>query len=120
MDQRRATRKNGKHLRVPVLPEEETAIKKNAAQSGLTVATFLRNIGIGYEVRGIVDNQQVLKMLAINGDLGRLGGLIKLWLTNDERVAMVGTTTLLKVLARIETNQQALYEISKTVLKIRD
>jgi len=28
------TRKQGRHLRVPVLPEEEAAIKANAAQAG--------------------------------------------------------------------------------------
>lgn len=44
------TRKHGRHLRVPVLPEEEEEIKKRAKQTGLSVAAYLRNIGLGYQV----------------------------------------------------------------------
>ena len=42
------TRKQGRHLRVPVLPEEEAAIKQKAAETGLSVAAYLRNVGLGY------------------------------------------------------------------------
>lgn len=34
--EKRPTRKNGKHLRVPVLLEEELAIKENARKAGLS------------------------------------------------------------------------------------
>jgi hypothetical protein len=53
------------------------------------LSTFLLNVGIGYQVRGIVDNKQVEELARINGDLGRLGGLLKLWLTDDARLASV-------------------------------
>lgn len=35
------TRKYGKHLRMPALPEEEAIIKENAARASLTVAEYL-------------------------------------------------------------------------------
>ncbi|VVE01149.1 conjugal transfer protein TraJ [Pandoraea nosoerga] len=41
------TRKHGRHLRAPVLPDEEAAIKRNAAAAGLSVAAYLRNVGVG-------------------------------------------------------------------------
>ncbi len=77
------TRKNSPPIKVYCLPEERQHIETNAKSVGLTLSTYLLNIGIGYQVRGIVDNKQVEELARINGDLGRLGGLLKLWLTND-------------------------------------
>lgn len=99
------TRKNGKHLRVPVLPEEELIIKENAAQVGLTTAEFLRRLGLGHEIKGLSDQNAVLELSKINADLGRLGGLLKLWLTNDERVAKFSPETITTLLQRINATQ---------------
>ncbi|HAN7177711.1 TPA: conjugal transfer protein TraJ, partial [Escherichia coli] len=49
-EQVKTTRKHGKHIRVPVLPEEEAIIKRNADAAGLSTAAFLRKVGMGYEV----------------------------------------------------------------------
>lgn len=108
------TRKNGRHLRVPVLPEEEEAIKANARAAGLTIAAYLRNVGIGREIKGVLDQQAVLELARVNGDLGRLGGLLKMWLTNDERLSMHDPEqlrqTILGVLERIKEIQDVLLE----------
>ena len=113
------TRKNGRHLRVPVLPEEEMLIKTNAERAGLTVAAYLRNVGMGYEIRGIVDNNEVERLAKINGDLGRLGGLLKLWLTNDVRTAQFGETTIRAALARIEDTQNKMIDVMRSVVRPR-
>ncbi len=63
------------HLRVPVLPEEREAIGRQARQADLSVARYLREVGQGYSIKGIVDLEQVRELARINGDLGRLGGL---------------------------------------------
>ncbi|MGC8494716.1 MAG: conjugal transfer transcriptional regulator TraJ [Syntrophobacteraceae bacterium] len=83
-----ATRKNGRHLRVPVLPEEEAAIKAMAKNTGLSIAAYLRNVGLGYEPKSVTDQKAIGDLLKINADLGRLGGLLKMWLTNDEKLKM--------------------------------
>ncbi|NIF90019.1 conjugal transfer transcriptional regulator TraJ [Burkholderia sp. Cy-637] len=80
------TRKNGRHLRVPVLAEEEAAIKEKAEQAGLSVAAYLRNVGMGYTIQGVIDARLVRELAKINSDQGRLGGLLKLWLTNSEKL----------------------------------
>ena len=113
------TRKNGRHLRVPVLPEEETLIKTNAERAGLTVAAYLRNVGMGYEIRGIVDNNEVERLAKINGDLGRLGGLLKLWLTNDVRTAQFGETTIRAALSRIEDTQNKMIDVMRSIVRPR-
>lgn len=82
----KATRKSGRHLRVPVLPEEEAGIKQNAAACSLSVAAYLRNVGLGYLPQSRLDQKALLELLHLHGDLGRLGGLLKMWLSNDERL----------------------------------
>jgi hypothetical protein len=118
-DNRNNTRKHGRHLRVPVLPEEEAAIKQNAGVAGLTVAAYLRNVGLGYQIKGIVDNNEVEKLAKINGDLGRLGGLLKLWLTNDERTAHFSEATLRAVLSRIVDSQDRMVEVMASIVRPR-
>lgn len=110
-EQKNPTRKHGRHLRVPVLPDEENEIKANAAKAGLTTAEYLRRVGLGYEIRAMIDNQQVAVLAKINADLGRLGGLLKLWLTNDERLAHISPQTMTTVLERIQSTQAAMLDV---------
>lgn len=105
-----------RHLRVPVLPDEESQIKRNAAAAGKTVAAYLRSVGLGYQVRGILDNRRVEELARINGDLGRLGGLLKLWLTNDERTAAFGEATLRALLSKIEDTQDTMHGVLREVI----
>ena len=106
--------KRDKKLRIPVLPIEEAEIKNKATDAGLTVAEYLRNLGLGYQVSSIVDSRQVDSLLKINGDLGRLGGLIKLWLTNDKRTKLIGESQLHLTLDSIRNTQSVmLNEIMK-------
>src|SRR5690348_12601891 len=85
----------------PVLPEEAQAIKDQARAVGLPVAAYLRNVGLGIEVKSILDYQRIGELARINGDLGRLGGLLKLWLTNDERLRRINASELRAVLEKI-------------------
>lgn len=116
-EKKMTTRKHGRHLRVPVLPDEEAAIKRNAAATGLSIAGYLRNVGVGYEVRGILDLVQVQDLARVNGDLGRLGGLLKLWLTNDERTAGFTPATIRALLTKIEATQDELRAVMSRIVR---
>lgn len=107
------TRKNGRHLRVPVLPDEEMRIKANAACAGLSVAEYLRRVSLGYQIQSVLDKDYVLTLAKINADMGRLGGLLKWWLIQDKRVAHFDHRTIKALLARIQTTQDALYNLVK-------
>jgi hypothetical protein len=111
----RITRKH-KHLRVPVLPDEAAQIARNAAAAGKPVAAYLRCVGLGYEVRGILDNRRIEELARINGDLGRLGGLLKLWLTNDARTEAFGEATIRALLSKIEDTQDTMHGVMRKVL----
>ncbi|KVP14769.1 conjugal transfer protein TraJ [Burkholderia ubonensis] len=116
-DTKTMTRKHGRHLRVPVLPDEEAAIKRNAAAAGLSVAAYLRNVGVGYEIRGILDLARVQDLARVNGDLGRLGGLLKLWLTNDARTAGFTPATIRVLLTKIEATQDELRAVMTRIVR---
>lgn len=107
------------HLRVPVFPDEKNLIEEQAQRAGMSVARFLREVGQGYRVGGVVDYEQVRELARINGDLGRLGGLLKLWLTNDERTAEFGEATIRAVLSRIEATQDQMGQVMLNVVMPR-
>lgn len=70
------------HLRVD--PDEYETIEASAKDSGLSMAAYLRTLGTEYQVKGKIDQQALLKLLKTASDLGRLGGLLKLWLAQRE------------------------------------
>ncbi|HAF2127593.1 TPA: conjugal transfer transcriptional regulator TraJ [Salmonella enterica] len=115
----RVTRKGSTPIKVYCLPEERALIEKNAAAAGLSLSAFLLAVGQGYEVKGITDYERVRELARINGDLGRLGGLLKLWLTDDVRTAKFGEATILALLGRIEATQDEMGRVMKAVVRPR-
>jgi len=87
---KKSSRQRIRRLQVPILPAEAAAIKSHAANCNLSVAAYLRNLGLHYRPKSNVDADAVMEMIKINGDQGRLGGLLKMWLTNDERLKLFG------------------------------
>ncbi len=83
------------------------------------MSAYLRMLGLGYQPKSLVDNDRVIELAKINGDLGRLGGLLKLWLTNDVRTAQFGESTLRAALARIEDTQDKMIEVMRAVVMPR-
>lgn len=117
--EKQSSRIRRQHLRVPVFPEEKEEIESLARQAGLSVARYLREVGQGYEIKGITDYEHVRELARINGDLGRLGGLLKLWLTDDVRTAKFGEATILALLGRIEKTQDEMGRVMKSVVRPR-
>ncbi len=110
------TRKNSPPIKVYRLPEERKLIAENAHAAGYSTTRYLREVGQGYTIKGVMDYERVLELVKINGDLGRLGGLLKLWLSNDERAAHFGYATIHSVLAKIEKTQDEMRTIMREVV----
>jgi hypothetical protein len=110
------TRKNSASIKVYCLPEEKMQIEANAAAAGLSVAAYLRKVGMGYDVESMVDIEQVNELSRVNADLGRLGGLLKLWLANDPRTVDFSPTLIRTLLAKIESTRQELRNIMDKIL----
>lgn len=112
----KATRKGSPPIKVYCLPDEKRQIEAGASAARLSVSTYLLKVGMGYQVRGILDNKRVEELARINGDLGRLGGLLKLWLTNDARTEQFGEATIRAVLSKIEDTQDKMHEVMRAVV----
>ncbi|MCM2359750.1 MAG: conjugal transfer protein TraJ [Geobacteraceae bacterium] len=98
-----------------MLPED-AAIKRLAATVGLPVAAYLCNVALSYRFNRILDDSAVADLVRLNGDLGRLDNLLKLWLTNDPRTAHYGPPLIRAVLSKIEITMDEMQEIMQTVV----
>ena len=118
-EQRTVTRKSSPAIKVYCLPSEREVIAANAKAVGLTVSTYLLRVGTGYEVKSTLDSQRVADLAKVNADLGRLGGLLKLWLTDDKKLEALGSSftqgTLRALLKRIEDTQAEMLETVRRV-----
>jgi len=80
-------------------------------------------VGLGYKPRNVVDFDEVQRLVAVNGDLGRMGGLLKLWLTDDAKLDEFKPEEMRRIvrglLKRIEAGQEELREVAKSVLIAR-
>ena len=118
------TRKGSPAIKVRVLPDEKAKIEALAASVGESASSYLRLVGLGHQPRSMIDREQARELVRINGDLGRLGGLLKLWLTDDEKLDEFKPARMTRiirgVLEKIEANQEELRAIVKTVLRARE
>lgn len=116
---KKVSRKTCPPIKVYCMPDDREEIALLAKNSGNTMSTYLLRVGLGYPVRSILDNKRVEELCRINGDLGRLGGLLKLWLTDDPRTAQFGEATIRALLSKIEDTQSAMHEVIQKVVMPR-
>lgn len=113
------TRKGSPPIKVYCLPEERRRIEGIAQTAGLSLSAYLLAVGQGYPVSNVTDLQAVRDMLRVNGDLGRLGGLLKLWLTDDARTRDFSPSLIRAVLGKIEATQDQISRIAESVVRPR-
>ena len=63
-----------------VTPDERAEIAARAEQAGLSLSAYMRAAGLNHPVRSVLDLKAVADLGRVNGDLGRVAGLLKLWL----------------------------------------
>ncbi|WP_273826007.1 plasmid mobilization protein [Pseudomonas asplenii] len=73
-------RRRGKPIEVWVTDEEKGAITERAEEAGMSRSGYLRALGLNSPIRSVVDLKAVADLAKVNGDLGRVAGLLKLWL----------------------------------------
>lgn len=87
-----------------VTPSERLTIEAKANAAGLSVSAYLRAAALGQRIESALDQRAILDLLKLNGDQGRLGGLLKLWLTSRAGEGE-GTTDVRRLLHQIEALQ---------------
>ena len=68
-------------LQIRVSEAELSAIIASASACGLNRTEYLRRIGMGYAPASKLDQVAMRDLCKIIGDIGRLGGLLKLWMS---------------------------------------
>ncbi|EKG8784211.1 CopG family transcriptional regulator [Salmonella enterica] len=76
----RGTRPRRERIEVWVTPDEKAELADRAAQGGLSLSAYLRAAGMNHPIRSVLDLRAVAELGKVNGDLGRVAGLLKLWL----------------------------------------
>jgi hypothetical protein len=75
--------------------------------TGLSLSSYLRGSGLGYQPKSILDLRAVEDLAGVNADQGRLGGLLKLWLSTRPGEG-APTTDVRRLLREIEDTQARL------------
>jgi len=111
---KREPRDRQRTLRVVVSDRERAQIEERAKIAGLSVSAYLRAAGLHQPIRSVLDHHAVCDLAKVNGDQGRLGGLLKLWLT--ERTGQGAPATEVRgLLDRIGETQAQLAGIAGRV-----
>ncbi len=115
-------RRREKMILVRVDEEEKRKLQEQAKKCGQSIAGMLRSLGLNYPLLSRVDQYALDNLVKSSANLGRLGGLFKLWLTKNQdykELAKIGNYSYedIEVLVnKINQNQQELLEISRKLL----
>jgi hypothetical protein len=62
---------------------EREQLARYASECDMGLSSYIRSTALKYHPKSHVDLNTVLELIRLRGDLGRLGGLLKLWLADD-------------------------------------
>lgn len=103
-DQRK--QKRSKVIYTRVTENEHEEVNHRSKMYGVTTSDYLRNIALNYPLKSRVDQLAFLELQKCRGDLGRLGGLLKMWLSNKDRRPGLEEVEVKTLLKRIDENQE--------------
>jgi len=72
-----------KHIDSRLTEQEYEIISMKAKMTGLTNSAYMRNLAMNYPLKSVVDQLALSELIKAKSDLGRLGGLFKLWLESE-------------------------------------
>jgi hypothetical protein len=101
--------------RIDVWADAEELVEINARCKALKLSRseYLRNLGLGYQPKGQFDQEAIRELVKLHADQGRLGGLLKLWLSEKQGEG-ASTKEVRSVLQQIESLQM---ELARLVMK---
>lgn len=105
----KATRRDSTRITLYLLPEEKKFIDEHAARLNVCSNEFIRASIRGQKFPSYVDQESIRELVKLRADLGRLGGLLKLWLTNDAKTAKFNVAVILRLLSRINSDMDRIH-----------
>jgi len=108
------------HIDTRLTKDEYDTIKFKAASTGVSASEYLRSLGVNYPLKSMVDQLAVDELIKAKNDLGRLGGLFKKWLVDQEgRTGNIGSRNYEEINSLVndlEDQSKKLLEIAKEVM----
>ena len=104
------------YIRARVTEHEYNHIKLKAQNMGLPLSTYIRNISMNYPVKSVADQNALNALLSTRADLGKVGGLLKLALSQKTPLGDRSTVEVEQLLHDIEDKAQKLLLISEQLL----
>lgn len=118
MAKRSESRKKTVTIGVRCTPAEKVALQKKAVAFDISVGELCREAIFRAIPKSKTDQNAIGELATTRADLGRLGGLLKFWLSGDSSQPAPAPkikTDILKLLREIEAAQQIVVESVKKV-----
>lgn len=111
-----------KHIDTRLTVEEYETIKRKAYTTGVSSSEYLRSVGINYPLKSVVDQVALDELIKAKSDLGRVGGLFKKWLVNqDNKKVSLGSKNYKEIdliVEELEKKQILLLEYAKKLVQV--
>lgn len=98
--------KRSKVIYTRVTENEHEEVNRLSKMYGVTTSDYLRSIALNYPLKSRVDQLAFLELQKCRGDLGRLDGLLKMWLSNKDRRPGLEEIEVKALLKRIDESQE--------------
>ena len=92
---------------------EKAKIQALANQCDLTVPAYLRTLGLGHQPHSTLDAKAFEQLAHLHGDIGRVGGLLKLWLSKKSLKAYGESLEVPDLVKKILKLQKEIGEVAK-------
>lgn len=103
-----AKRIRKKVIQVVVTDAEKKQIEDSAALAKLSASQYLRDLGLGYQPKSLVDVMVLLEIRSVKSDMNKIGGLLKLLMSNEVIDPKEFRSTVNGLLLDFSRNQQSL------------
>ena len=87
MPTKKKSEKRQRNARITVRcsDEEKKILLEKAGQCSLPPSTYLRKTGLKKRIKTTLDSQVILELAKLRAEIGRLGGLVKAWLSPKQK-----------------------------------
>lgn len=109
------TRKRTQHIMVRVSPDEKKVIEDAASKCDLSAPAYLRQLGLSYVPSSTVDIQAFERLAHLHGDLGRVGGLLKMWLSDPSKKGFGNHLNIPDIIEELIELKQEIREVAKVL-----
>lgn len=110
------TRSRDKPIKVFVTEDERAEIIGKAISANLSLSAYLRTAGLNHPIRSILDVQAVIELAKVNGDLGRVAAMLKIWL-EETREGGANPRDIERMMKEFRELQKKSHEIMGRVMR---